>query len=574
MPDARLHDRREPQPQGPARGPDPGHRRHPGRARPGAVRQPRRPGRRAGGQRPRPGRRGAAPRRSAPTCGRSWPRPAAATAPPSTRSPPTGPSGYRRGDGRRAGAATPSPPGCSGRRAAGDGRRRRRLRRVVDPGVPGRPRRRPPAVEVVHRHAPRPGAGRRRAPALGLGPPGRRDGRAGLAAALDAGPVASIGVDTWGVDYGLLDDRGELVAPPFSYRDDRTAGYRDGRRPRRRPAALYATHRASSSSRSTRSSSWRPTTATSWPGPVTCVLLPELLVHHLTGEIAGRAHERRDDRAGRHRRGRLVGRRWPRPSALDPGAAARRSPPAGTRGRRVARHPGPPGRRPRHRLGGGGHGRRAGPHGVRVGRDVAARRPRAGRRPTSARRRRRGNFTNEIGALGGVRFLKNLAGSWLIEGCRPAWGDPPVDDLLAWRRPPSTRADALLDVADPRFLHPADMLAEVTGALGLPVDAPPPVVVGGIVESQAAGTARRARPARRRSTTSPCSAAASGRRCTVVPAGRAHAAARSSPGPVEATALGNALVQGIALGVYADLADARAHLAPTTSGARLPTRGR
>ena len=33
-------------------------------------------------------------------------------------------------------------------------------------------------------------------------------------------------------------------------------------------------------------------------------------------------------------------------------------------------------------------------------------------------------------------------------------------------------------------------------------------------------------------------------------------------GPVEATALGNALVQGIALGRYADLADARAHLAP------------
>jgi glycerol kinase len=33
-------------------------------------------------------------------------------------------------------------------------------------------------------------------------------------------------------------------------------------------------------------------------------------------------------------------------------------------------------------------------------------------------------------------------------------------------------------------------------------------------------------------------------------------------GPVEATALGNALVQGVALGVYADLADARAHLHP------------
>jgi rhamnulokinase len=38
-------------------------------------------------------------------------------------------------------------------------------------------------------------------------------------------------------------------------------------------------------------------------------------------------------------------------------------------------------------------------------------------------------------------------------------------------------------------------------------------------------------------------------------------------GPVEATALGNALVQGIALGVYDDLADARSHLADRCAGA-------
>lgn len=34
--------------------------------------------------------------------------------------------------------------------------------------------------------------------------------------------VVSIGIDTWAVDYGLLDADGELIAPPHAYRDART----------------------------------------------------------------------------------------------------------------------------------------------------------------------------------------------------------------------------------------------------------------------------------------------------------------------------------------------------------------
>ncbi len=45
----------------------------------------------------------------------------------------------------------------------------------------------------------------------------------GLRKALVADPnIASIGVDSWAVDYGLLRD-GALIAEPFHYRDDRTA---------------------------------------------------------------------------------------------------------------------------------------------------------------------------------------------------------------------------------------------------------------------------------------------------------------------------------------------------------------
>src|SRR5262249_59919208 len=38
-----------------------------------------------------------------------------------------------------------------------------------------------------------------------------------------AGALDGVGIDTWGVDYALVDDRGELVQKPFHYRDTRTA---------------------------------------------------------------------------------------------------------------------------------------------------------------------------------------------------------------------------------------------------------------------------------------------------------------------------------------------------------------
>ncbi len=51
-----------------------------------------------------------------------------------------------------------------------------------------------------------------------------REARAGIDLAVEAGAVRSVGVDSWGVDYGLLDDRGHLLGLPYHYRDRRTDG--------------------------------------------------------------------------------------------------------------------------------------------------------------------------------------------------------------------------------------------------------------------------------------------------------------------------------------------------------------
>jgi rhamnulokinase len=47
------------------------------------------------------------------------------------------------------------------------------------------------------------------------------------AAGRAGGEVAGIGVDSWGVDFGLLDEKGNLIENPYHYRDSRTNGMLD-----------------------------------------------------------------------------------------------------------------------------------------------------------------------------------------------------------------------------------------------------------------------------------------------------------------------------------------------------------
>src|SRR5581483_11367306 len=132
------------------------------------------------------------------------------------------------------------------------------------------------------------------------------------------------------------------------------------------------------------------------------------------------------------------------------------------------------------------------------------------------------------------------------------WGQPPLEPLLeAAGEAPGGR---LFDVHDPRFVAPADMAAEVSAAAGLR-GAEPAVIVRSIVESQAhavAGVARQLAAVTGEQHEEVVVVGGGGRNRLL---NRCIEEATGLPvrcGPVEATALGNALVQGVAVGRYPD----------------------
>jgi len=176
------------------------------------------------------------------------------------------------------------------------------------------------------------------------------------------------------------------------------------------------------------------------------------------------------------------------------------------------------------------------------------------------------NFTNEGGAGGTIRLLKNIAGLWLLQECRRVWNlaganlDWEAINQLAAQAPPW---QAIVDPDAPEFLAPENMpetICEFCRRTGQT----PPADRGAIVRCALESIALKFRHV-----LGMCEELTGGRIDTIHIVGGGvknrqlcQAAAdacnrRVLAGPVEATAVGNLLMQAVAAGDLGSIADAR-----------------
>jgi rhamnulokinase len=180
------------------------------------------------------------------------------------------------------------------------------------------------------------------------------------------------------------------------------------------------------------------------------------------------------------------------------------------------------------------------------------------------------NFTNEGGVAGTTRLLKNIMGLWLVQECRRTWArqgrDYSYDDLIARARAARPFA-ALVDPDDPTFLAPGDMPARLA-AYCTRTGQEPPGDEGGFVRCALESLALKYRWTIERlesilgTTIRTIHVVGGGSRNALLCQFAADACGRAvHAGPIEATAAGNVLLQAMGRGRIASLADARAIVA-------------
>ena len=176
------------------------------------------------------------------------------------------------------------------------------------------------------------------------------------------------------------------------------------------------------------------------------------------------------------------------------------------------------------------------------------------------------NFTNEGGVYGTFRFLKNIAGLWLVQECRRTWareGEEFSYDELTRLAESAKPFSALLDPDDNTFLVPGDMPSRIVEYCKR-TGQQPPQGKGEIVRCALESLALKYRwvveklEAVRGRTIDVIHIVGGGTQNQLLCQFAADATGKSVvAGPVEATAIGNIVVQAIAAGVIGSIAEAR-----------------
>jgi rhamnulokinase len=297
----------------------------------------------------------------------------------------------------------------------------------------------------------------------------------GLRAAARTGPLDSVGIDSWGVDYGLLDHAGSLLGNPVHYRDARTAGVMPSVLGRIPAGQLYAVTGIQQQPFNT---IFQLAAAAGTPqlrAAATLLLIPDLLSYWLTGETGAEVTN-----ASTTQLYDITARTWAtrlmRQAGIPPRIFAALRRPGELIGPMLA---GPA----------AGAGIRPGLPVVAVGsHDTAsavAAVPASGGnfayvscgtwslvgmeldRPVLTEASRRANFTNETGVDETIRYLRNVMGLWLLQECLRTWSGSGRPVRLAPLLAAAARAAPLrcvIDPADPGFLAPGDMPARISAA--------------------------------------------------------------------------------------------------------------
>jgi rhamnulokinase len=389
---------------------------------------------------------------------------------------------------------------------------------------------------------------------------------AGLTAAMtDRGGdrVAGVGIDAWGNDFALLDRDDRLVGNPWHYRDRRTESSTRLVAQRVDPAALYRTTGTAPLPINTASQLVAMEGSAQLDVAERLVMLPDLFGYWLSGRLVTE-----ETIASTSQLLDIVTRRWATGVVEALGIPGRLfgtgvvSP--GTRvGARLADR-----RVPLWAV--AGHDTASAVAAVPAGRTgfgyissgtwslVGLELP----EPVLTDDARLAGFSNEAGVDGTVRFLRNGTGLWLLQRCRSAWGSPSYAELVAAAgAAPAFRS--LVDPDAPCLVAPEDMPARLAGlcrASGEPVPADRAAMVRCVLDSLAC----KHRWALERAE------ALAGVRAEVVHivgGGAANpllcqltADLTGRPvlaGPVEATAVGNLLVQARAAGELSGLSEMR-----------------